>query len=343
MKINYFLFVLTTLVLTFSSCRKDDGIDEGIPERDRTEQQAVDKDSLLTYLSSHYYNSGDFTFDMEGNDINASIDNLEITELMEGESVPAEHTLLSEVIETYTTNFLDVEYEYYVLKLNQGGGEEKPHFSDDVRVNYDGNTLDGEIFDNTVSPIDFDLLQLVPGWGKVLPKFNVSESNTVNSDNTVSYFNSGVGVMFLPSGLAFYSASAPGVPLYSNVLFKFELYQTEVNDHDGDNIPSFMEDINNDGQLNNDDTDDNGINDFIDVDDDGDFVLTINEDLEPDEDLTVDRDGDGDSTNDIGDGDPTNDDSDDDGIPNYLDDDDTCSKLDYESDDGIVDCEDDTN
>ena len=54
--------------------------------------------------------------------------------------------------------------------------------------------------------------------------------------------------------------------------------------------------------------------------------MTIDEDLEPDSDLTVDRDGDADPTNDIGDGDPTNDDTDGDGIPNYLDPDDTASR-----------------
>ena len=53
---------------------------------------------------------------------------------------------------------------------------------------------------------------------------------------------------------------------------------------------------------------------------------TLDEDLEPDSDLEVDRDGDGDPTNDIGDGDPTNDDTDGDGIPNYLDSDDTASR-----------------
>jgi hypothetical protein len=50
--------------------------------------------------------------------------------------------------------------------------------------------------------------------------------------------------------------------------------------------------------------------------------------LEPDTDPNVDRDGDGDPTNDIGDGDPTNDDSDGDGIPNYLDEDDSASRND---------------
>ena len=74
------------------------------------------------------------------------------------------------------------------------------------------------------------------------------------------------------------------------------------------------------------------------MDDDGDGVLTRFEDLEPDSDLLVDEDGDGDPTNDIGDGDPTNDDTDGDGIPNYLDEDDACSNVTDENSNGIPDC-----
>jgi hypothetical protein len=70
------------------------------------------------------------------------------------------------------------------------------------------------------------------------------------------------------------------------VIFKFELYQSEVNDHDLDGVPSYLEDVDNDLNLGNDDTDEDGIQNFIDRDDDGDGVLTINE-LEPKE-YTVD-------------------------------------------------------
>ena len=101
---------------------------------------------------------------------------------------------------------------------------------------------------------------------------------------------------------------------------------TEVNDHDFDNVPSHLEDLDGDYDLTDDNSDDDSFADFVDSDDDNDGTLTIDEDLEPDTDLTVDRDGDGDPTNDIGDGDPTNDDTDGDGIPNYLDPDDTASR-----------------
>ena len=76
-----------------------------------------------------------------------------------------------------------------------------------------------------------------------------------------------------------FSGAAPGIPIYSNLIFRFELYQYEENDHDLDGVPSYFEDLNGDVFLGNDDTDENGIADYVDVDDDGDGVLTINEHL----------------------------------------------------------------
>jgi hypothetical protein len=186
--------------------------------------------------------------------------------------------------------------------------------------------MDETVFDSSISPVDFDLTSTIAGWGRVLPEYNNAEDFVVNLDGTVTYNNPGIGIMFLPSGLGYFSAAAGSVPVYSNLIFKFKLYQSEFNDHDFDNVPSHLEDINGDYDLTNDDTDDDTYSNFVDSDDDNDGTLTVDEDLEPDTDLTVDRDGDGDPTNDIGDGDPTNDDTDGDGIPNYLDPDDTASR-----------------
>lgn len=49
---------------------------------------------------------------------------------------------------------------------------------------------------------------------------------------------------------------------------------------DNDGVPAELEDINGDGNLFNDDSDGDGIPDFIDTDDDNDNVLTISEELE---------------------------------------------------------------
>ena len=283
MKIKYYLLMILVLAMTFNACKSDD--DDGpteVPPEDRAEQQAKDKDSLIGYLNSHYYNSGEIS-----GILNPTLEDLVITELLVGATVPVNHTLLIHDVDIKTSVFQDenndVNYEFYILNLNQGGSEDSPKFCDDVRVSYSGSFLNNEVFDSSVIPVDFNLLSLVVGWSRVLPEFNASESYVENGDGTVSFLNSGVGVMFIPSGLGYFDAGPAGIPPYSNLIFKFELYQSRVSDHDFDGVPSFLEDLNNDKNFSNDDdTDGNGLQDFLDPDDDGDGVATINE-LEPNE------------------------------------------------------------
>ena len=323
MRFKLYIFLFAILLLGFS-CGDDD--DDGViqvPEADRTEQQVIDNDSLVTFLQSHYVDASLLT-----NNSTILLNEIEINQLPEDGELPNpdQNSLLFDMVETLTTTYFDVEYEYYILKINQGGSENSPNFSDKVRVSYEGTLMDDTVFDSSSTPVDFDLTSTIAGWGRVLPEYNNAEDFVINSDGTVTYNNPGIGIMFLPSGLGYYSAAAGSVPVYSNLIFKFKVFQSEVNDHDFDNVPSHLEDLNGDYDLTNDDTDEDTFADFVDSDDDNDGTLTIDEDLEPDSDLTVDRDGDGDPTNDIGDGDPTNDDTDGDGIPNYLDPDDTASR-----------------
>ena len=323
MKFKLYILLITILLLGFS-CGDDD--DDGIvevPEADRTEQQVIDNDSLVSFLQSHYVDESLLT-----NNPTILFNEIEINQLPEDGELPNpdQNSLLIDMVETLTTTYFDVEYEYYILKINQGGSENSPNFSDKVRVSYEGTLMDDNVFDSSSTPVDFDLTSTIAGWGRVLPEYNNAEDFVINSDGTVTYNNPGIGIMFLPSGLGYYSAAAGSVPVYSNLIFKFKVFQSELNDHDFDNVPSHLEDLNGDYDLTNDDTDEDTFADFVDSDDDNDGTLTIDEDLEPDSDLTVDRDGDGDPTNDIGDGDPTNDDTDGDGIPNYLDPDDTASR-----------------
>ena len=297
-------FFILSFVVVFSSCKKDDALDTvTIVIRDRGEQQIIDNDSIIGYLETHYYNSDFFI----GNS-DPSISDIVITEIADGESLPDGNTLLMEDVETKTTFYEDTDYEYYVLKLNQGGGAESPTFADNVSVIYEGFDLENEIFDSSISPVTFDLTSLIPGWRKVLTEFNTAESFTEPGDGTVVYLNHGAGVMFIPSGLAYFSNATTGSS-YAPLIFKFDLIGTLENDHDGDGIPSYLEDLNGDGEFivnfddltdaTDDDTDGDGTPDYFDADDDGDGVLTRYEDTNED----------GDPTNDIG----AN------GIPKYLD------------------------
>jgi len=91
--------------------------------------------------------------------------------------------------------------------------------------------------------------------------------------------------MFIPSVLAYYSISTGGIPAYSPLVFTFKLYEIQRNDQDADGIPSYQEDLNNDGYVrvldtgvaNPDDTDGDGVPDFLDNDDDGDYFTTASE------------------------------------------------------------------
>lgn len=116
-------------------------------------------------------------------------------------------------------------------------------------------------------------------------------------------------------------------------LIQAELDSLDCGDDDGDGVANVFEDFNGDGDLNNDDTDMDGIPNYLDDDDDGDGVPTSLEAVDADGN-PIDTDGDGDvdylDNDDDGDGiptadedanmdgDPTNDDSDGNGVPDYL-------------------------
>ncbi|MCH4552743.1 hypothetical protein [Aestuariibaculum lutulentum] len=82
--------------------------------------------------------------------------------------------------------------------------------------------------------------------------------------------------------------------------------RTVLTEDDNDGIPAILEDINGNGDLTDDDTDNDGIPNYLDLDDDGDNIRTIDENPDPngDDNLEDAQDTDGD------------------GIPDYLDADD---------------------
>ena len=274
MTYKYNILFICSLIISVISCSPDEEDDAvSVPENDRTEQQVVDNDSLVGYLNTHYYNSTEVNAMA-----NPTIADVVITELPEGETLPSGTALLMSAVETKETTYLDVEYQYYILKIKQGEGASSPRFCDEVRVNYSGYLTDGTNFDGSSFPVKFDLVSLIPGWSRVMPHFNTASSYVSNSDGTVSFDGYGMGVMFLPSGLGYFATPRTSIPSYSNLIFKFELLQTETADHDSDNIPTYME-VAEEGDLNlyNKDTDGDLIADFNDTDDDGDGTLTKDE------------------------------------------------------------------
>ena len=138
------------------------------------------------------------------------------------------------------------------------------------------------VFDSRVTPLDLPLVGngfttfgTIRAWQLVMPSFN-SALDFSFDNGIVNYNNFGLGVMFVPSGLGYFSGSTTG-STYDNLIFKFELLQYEEVDHDSDGIPSHIEDLDDDLDVNNDDTDGDEFPNFIDTDDDNDDVSTFNE------------------------------------------------------------------
>lgn len=275
LKLSIYLLSIIALCI---ACNDDDGDTVPFVENDRTEQQLADNDSIIDYLSSHYYNSEFFE---TGTDHKYT--DIIFTKLEEGEDVPEDHTLLINAVETRTTEFLETQYEYYILNLNQGNGD-APKFTDLLRVRYEGSSVNTEdVFEVIVAPEEIPLQgtgfgtsgSAIRAWQLVFPEFNGSDNFGFNN-GAVEYNNFGLGVMFLPSGLGYFSGARTGSS-YDNLIFKFELLQVQTVDHDNDGIPSYVEDLNGNLLVEDDDTNDSGFANFIDIDDDGDEVLTINE------------------------------------------------------------------
>jgi len=310
MRLRKFTFALLSILTLAFSCNSDDDDTVTFEERDRQEVYDENILEIEEFLSTHTYNYEEFdfanpyslandTFEIVIDTISAANNNLDAEALIDRPE------LLSKQVESEVDTD-PVVYTLYYLNLREGLGETL-HPLDAVGVTYEGSLLDGEVFDTSSNEgIVFNLstvsssFGIITGFRDVLLEFKTRDGYSENGDGTTTNHNFGMGVAFIPSGIAYFSSGTTSIPSYDPLIFKFGLLTRIELDHDSDGVPSYLEDLDGDGDGTNDDTDGDGIANLLDVDDDEDGVNTINEDLD-------------------GDGDPTNDDTDGDGIPNYLD------------------------
>lgn len=286
MRLNKILMICLTAFLVFS-CNSDDDVAEPIPPRDRGEQALEDDQALIEYLSTHYYNYEEFESP------SADFDYVVRFDTISGDNAGKTPIIDSEKLLTKTVNYQGVDQQLYVLVEREGEGQ-KPSYADSTFVTYQGQLLNDNVFDsNLETPIWFSLTQyyvrqtngavtavggIIKGFQQGLVEFKAATGYEVNPDNTIEWTNDyGVGAIFIPSGLGYFNSPQNGIPGYSPLIFSVNLYRVNEADHDGDGVPSIMEDIDNDGSLLNEDTDGDGLPNFSDSDDDGDGKPTIDE------------------------------------------------------------------
>ncbi len=280
------------------SCTKDDPAAPVEPPRDYNVQYNTEIELIETYLKTNYIKVIDNPGGVDDQDV--TIKKLEIGDVV-NKSIwdQKKYQLLVRPVKVH-----NIEYKLYYLVLRAGIGV-YPTNTDNILTSYKGEYLSSETilgisslkttffeevkFPQTMKDLSgLDLLpqgfDLIKGWKEIFPQFRTGTS-TVNGNGTVSHFDFGAGVMFIPSGLAYYNTGSGGIPAYAPLVFSFKLYEIQRLDHDSDGIIDIDEDLDNDrylpyfrelvkGTAITDDTDKDGNPDYLDSDDDGDNYTT---------------------------------------------------------------------
>jgi len=284
MKLKYIITILTLIIVLFSCNKDDDGAADNF---DAAAQALIDDTTLIDYLKSHYY------IPAEQDEPFGTIDTI-----LNNESSLFDDSRLT----TQAISHEDISYKLYYLTLNTGINDNPTRY-DSVFVKYRGFLLDSTKFDeNTNFNTNrgwLNLTNVIQGWKYGFPYFK-SGTNISEPGKPIKYEDTGKGILFFPSGLAYSNIGTIGIGPNEPLLFHIELAQVVIADNDNDGIINKDEDLNNDGEVLDEDTDGDTFPNFVDPDDDNDGTLTKDEDAN-------------------GDGDPTNDDTDGDGTPDYLD------------------------
>ena len=273
MKFKNIFFILAVSSVIFS-CSKDDNNSEPFD----AEKQASDDDAtLIEYLQTHYLN------DVDGG----------IYTIKNGEA-----PLMGQVETQKDIIKNEISYKLYYLKQAEGTTI-SPSRADSVLTTYTGMLLDSTVFDSRSTLTWLPLTSVIDGWSYGFTHFK-GGTKVLNTDESFYYENTGKGLLFIPSGLAYGNVGQSVIPPNSPLVFQITLNDVNISDHDNDGVLSYLEVPVGSDDVKSYDTDKDGISNYLDTDDDNDGKLTKDED-----------------TNDNGDW--FDDDADGDGTPNFLD------------------------
>lgn len=304
---KYFSKTLSVLVLVLiviaTSCSKSDS-DSSISLRDYQEQYEKDIDTI-DYFIDNYSMTVSPDFDVTFTKITAQNPG---TSIRNQTDYALEFKYIEVENQDITTPGQPDGYKMYYINFREGNNL-RPSKVDSVYASYKGVRINNDVFDQADNPAWLPLYATIRGWQEAMPMFKTGIYTSGGGPNPVTFSDFGAGVIFLPSGLGYYSQTRTNLPSYSPLIFSFKLLELSYIDHDRDGILSKDEtDLYNDATEVPDgddilkvDTDSDGTINLLDVDDDGDGIKTKYE---------IHTDGSGNIIFE---------DCDNDGIPNYLD------------------------
>jgi len=284
-KFKNILIITIASILIYSCSNSNSSIDNF----DHAAQAVKDQDTLVKYLSNHYY---DVTIDS-------------IKPLVDGKTALIDDANLG----TQDITEEEVDYKLYYYIVRQGVPDPAkgyPTVMDSVLTKYQGTQLTStfypEVFETRTEAVWFTLDAVVKGWSNGFTHFKGGKNTTNNGP--ITYSDSGKGYLFIPSGLGYRNGQSGNISPNTCLLFRIEMLDmVEDTDHDNDGLPSYLEIVDASVESNplNVDTDGDFFANYRDADDDNDGVPTIKEDAN----------GDGDPRNDFSDpNNPT--------LPDYL-------------------------
>lgn len=176
-----------------------------------------------------------------------------------------------------------VDHKLYFLKLREGSGgatgEMQPTRLDSILPTYKGYKLDDLSVFQVKNNVDtwFQMQDVIYGWQQVFTEFKAADDFVgENLDGTPNFTNFGAGVMFVPSGLAYFNQIQGTINPYTTLIFSFKLMKVRFKDHDGDKILS-KDEYGGPTTGTALDSDGDGKPDYGDYDDDNDGKVTFEE------------------------------------------------------------------
>ncbi|WP_127845771.1 FKBP-type peptidyl-prolyl cis-trans isomerase [Psychroflexus aestuariivivens] len=268
-----FRIPLIALMMIFLSCDNDDDSSGEVVTRDPEVVKDENMIEIEDFLETHFY-------EFQDNPENPDFQKI-VFDTIDGENADRSPIMESEFLESKTVEQRGIEYKLYYLKLREGSETARqPKFADSTFLTFNGRLLDKSSFDNAPNPIWFDLTVTLRGFYEVMGEFRGSSGFTENEDGTIDFNDDfGIGAVFIPSGIGYFATPPVGSEIrsYDPLIFTFQLYSSKESDHDRDGVPSWLEDINDNRRVGDDDTDNDRNPNFTDADDDGDGVPTADE------------------------------------------------------------------
>lgn len=260
------IFLLAMLLVVLFSCKKNDSAT--ITLREYSEVAVENDVEIQSYLKTHFY-----TFN--------NTDGTIMLDTISGTN--AGKTSLFDQVKKKVIKIRDIHSNYvnhtmYYLVVREGSGT-KATVADSSFVTYKGQTLKGVVFDQSRSIAQSNWLDLlgngtqvnagvVVGFREGVSLLKASAKSVTEESGGMLKLpdDYGVGLFFLPSGIAYFSGSG-NIPAYSPLIFQINLISTKNADHDADGIPSIKEIEYNetDGTIAYPDCNGNGISDYVDA------------------------------------------------------------------------------